>query len=46
MFYGIFSRPAVHFDTEKDIPDLTGKAIAITGGKLISNSFIPKPQCC
>ncbi|CAG8976415.1 hypothetical protein HYALB_00008540 [Hymenoscyphus albidus] len=32
MLYGLLSRPAVHFDTEKDLPDLSGKVIAITGG--------------
>ncbi|KAG9229057.1 hypothetical protein BJ875DRAFT_434251 [Amylocarpus encephaloides] len=32
MLYGFLSRPAIDFDTEKDIPNLTGKVIAITGG--------------
>ncbi|KAF4633166.1 hypothetical protein G7Y89_g4958 [Cudoniella acicularis] len=32
MLYGLLSHSPVSFDTQKDIPDLTGKVIAITGG--------------
>jgi hypothetical protein len=38
MLLGFLSRPAVNFNPATDIPDLTGKVIAITGG---TSSFPP-----
>ncbi|KAH8685433.1 hypothetical protein BGZ60DRAFT_395175 [Tricladium varicosporioides] len=32
MLYGLLSRSPVSFDPKRDIPDLSGKVIAITGG--------------
>lgn len=34
MFYGFFGLGGVPFKPEKDIPDLSGKVILVTGGKL------------